>query len=119
MLISHTCEIWVDIYGRIIKHGEPGEKFKSIFKGQFVGRHIRLWLPENKRMVGETFYIEGVPKPHEVKEQKQWERWSVLVVSYGSDFQKYYYVKTGFLVGEYNEGEITMLVDTNIDAVAL
>jgi hypothetical protein len=78
-------EFFVDAYGRV---------YKSSSK-DYQGGFSPIWIPAYLMDIGDSVYGDD-----QVIKRDKWEKWNVVVVrSTFLNQQKYYEIKTGFLVG--------------------
>jgi len=115
---SEPIELIVDRTGKIIE--TPTYPQGSLGYDLFYKRQIRLWLPTNKRMIGERVNFADFIDRNIVTEEKVWKKWDVCVTKHSNMFgwqENYFDKETGFLVGSDAEGDVYILSDSSRELI--
>jgi len=98
-------EFFVDAYGKVYKSSSKDSE----------GGFSPIWIPAYLMDIGDSVYGDD-----QVIKRDKWKKWNVVVVK--SNFlnvEKYYEIKTGFLVGSFAESRghtgTEVLINTNAD----
>jgi len=113
---SEPVELIVDQTGKIVE--TPTYPKGSLGHDLFYGRQITLWLPKNKRTIGEHVYFADFIDKNIVIEEREWKRWSVWVTKHSNVFgwqENYFDKRTGFFVGSDSAGDVYVLKDSNYE----
>jgi hypothetical protein len=114
---SPPVELIIDGAGEIVE--TPTYPEGSLGRDLFHGRQLNLWLPTEKKKVGEQVYFCDFLARSDVSGEKKWKEWDVWVTRHSNVFgwqENYYDKETGFLVGSRDSGgDIRILTDSSVE----